>query len=62
MEGAELDFDKAVWTIPAAKMKMRQPHVVPLSRQAAAILDEMRQLSGAGRYVFPSVRTSNLDL
>lgn len=55
MEWAELDFDKAVWTIPVAKMKMRQPHHVPLSRQALAILAEMRQLSGAGRYVFPSV-------
>ena len=58
MEWAELDFDKAVWTIPVAKMKMRQPHFVPLSRQALAILGAMRQLSGAGRYVFPSVRTN----
>ena len=58
MEWAELDFDKALWTIPVAKMKLRQPHHVPLSRQALAILTEMRQISGAGRFVFPSVRTS----
>ncbi len=57
MEWAEVDFDKAVWTIPEIKMKMRQPHVVPLSKQAVAILREMRGLSGSGRYVFPSVRT-----
>ena len=57
MEWAEIDSDKAVWTIPETKMKMRQPHVVPLSKQALAVLHEMRGLSGAGRYVFPSVRT-----
>ena len=38
-------------------MKMRQPHSVPLSKQAIAILAEMKGLSGSGRYVFPSVRT-----
>jgi integrase len=57
MEWAEVDFEKAVWTIPIAKMKMRQPHSVPLSRQALAILKEMRSLSGSGRYVFPSIRS-----
>lgn len=57
IEWAEVDFDKAVWTIPIAKMKMRQPHSVPLSRQALAILKDMRSLSGSGRYVFPSIRT-----
>lgn len=57
MEWSEIDFDKAVWTIPEGKMKMRQPHAVPLSRQALAILADMRILSGSGQYVFPSVRT-----
>jgi integrase len=57
MEWVEVDFDKAVWTIPIAKMKMRQPHSVPLSRQALAILKDMKSLSGSGRYVFPSIRT-----
>lgn len=57
MEWTEVDFDKAVWTIPVSKMKMRQTHSVPLSRQSLAILEEMRSLSGSGRYVFPSIRT-----
>lgn len=57
MEWAEINFDKAVWTLPPAKMKMRQPHAVPLSRQALAILKTMQGLTGKGKYVFPSVRT-----
>lgn len=57
MEWSEVDFEKAVWTIPVAKMKMRQPHAVPLSRQALAILKGMRSLSGSGPYVFPSIRS-----
>jgi len=57
MEWTEIDFATAVWTLPAAKMKMRQPHAVPLSRQTLAILESMRGLSGNGKYVFPSVRT-----
>ncbi|WP_420607574.1 tyrosine-type recombinase/integrase [Novosphingopyxis sp.] len=57
MEWAEVDFDKAVWTIPVTKMKMRQPHAVPLSRQSLMMLSDMRGLSGSGRYVFPSIRS-----
>ncbi|GGO89777.1 tyrosine-type recombinase/integrase [Stakelama pacifica] len=57
MEWREIDVDKAVWIIPEGKMKMRQSHSVPLSRQALALLDEMRALSGSGRYVFPSIRS-----
>lgn len=57
MEWVEIDFEKTVWTIPAIRMKMREPHTVPLSRQVVTILREMRSLSGSGRYVFPSVRT-----
>lgn len=57
MEWAEVDFDKAVWIIPVEKMKMRQPHAVPLSRQSLEILADMRSLSGSGRYAFPSIRT-----
>ncbi len=57
MEWSEVNFDKAVWTLPADKMKMRQPHAVPLSRQAVEILTSMQGLTGKGRYVFPSVRT-----
>ena len=57
MEWAEINFEKAIWTLPPEKMKMRQPHAVPLSRQALEILESMRGLTGKGKYVFPSVRT-----
>ena len=57
MEWTEVDFGKAVWIIPEGKMKMRQPHSVPLSRQSLVILTNMRSLSGSGRYVFPSIRS-----
>ncbi len=54
----EFDFEAAVWTIPAGRMKMRKPHHVPLSRQAIAILQDLRELAGGGDgYVFPSVRS-----
>ena len=62
MEWTEVDFEKAVWIIPEGKMKMRQPHSVPLSRQSLAILADMRSLSGSGLYVFPSVRTRERPL
>jgi integrase len=56
-EWAEIDLDAAVWRIPAARMKMRREHVVPLSTQAIAILREAQKLTGSGRLVFPSIRT-----
>jgi integrase len=54
-EWTEIDCDKALWTIPAERMKQRQPHRVPLSQQALAILREAAELSGGGRYVFPKL-------
>ncbi|MCK9391549.1 MAG: integrase arm-type DNA-binding domain-containing protein [Syntrophales bacterium] len=56
-EWAEVLLDEAVWNIPATKMKMKQPHVVPLSNQAIEILKELKELTGASKYVFPSVRS-----
>lgn len=56
-EWSEIDLEAAQWKIPAEKMKMRSPHLVPLSRQALEILRELQPLTGSGRYVFPSVRT-----
>ena len=53
-EWIEIDLENGEWKIPAEKMKMKQPHIVPLSRQACAILEETRPLSGRGTYVFPS--------
>ena len=57
-EWVEIDLDAAEWRIPADKMKMREPHVVPLSRQAVAILRELQPLTGRGRYVFPGARSA----
>jgi integrase len=58
-EWAEIDLDAAEWRLPAEKMKMREPHLVPLSRQALALLHDLKPLTGAGRYVFPSLRTTS---
>lgn len=55
-EWEEFDFKAAEWRIPASKMKMKQMHIVPLSRQALAILEELRAISGGERYVFPAAR------
>jgi integrase len=57
-EWAEFDLDGAVWSIPAKKIKMRRPHRVPLARQSLAILRELKEITGSGRWLFPSVRTS----
>jgi integrase len=56
-EWSEIDLDKAVWDISAEKMKMKQPHLVPLSGQAIAILRDLYPLTGGGKYVFPGVRS-----
>jgi integrase len=57
-EWMEVDLDEGVWNIPASKMKMKQAHIVPLCSQATEILTELKKLTGAGRYVFPSGRSS----
>jgi integrase len=56
-EWAEFDLDNAEWNIPAKRMKMKEPHLVPLSRQAALILRELHPLTGRSRYVFPGERS-----
>jgi len=56
-EWKEFDLDGAQWNIPAEKMKMREPHLVPLAPQAVEILRELQALTGRGRYVFPSARS-----
>lgn len=53
MEWAEIDFATKEWNIPAHKMKMREPHLVPLSKQAVALLAELQPLTGRRTYVFP---------
>ncbi len=56
-EWAEVDLGEGIWTIPAPKMKMNQSHIVPLCRQAVEILTELKELTGASKYVFPSGRS-----
>jgi len=57
-EWAEVDLAGAVWNIPAERMKMKEPHAVPLSRQALELLDTLRIITGRGRYLFPSTRST----
>ena len=55
---SEFDFERAVWSVPAARMKMRRPHRVPLSIQAIGLLETLRRLSSAD-LLFPSVRSDS---
>jgi integrase len=52
-EWPEFDLDNARWDIPAERMKMDTPHIVPLSRQSAEVLRALKLLTGRGRFVFP---------
>ncbi|HDY9258281.1 tyrosine-type recombinase/integrase [Pluralibacter gergoviae] len=52
-EWADIDYEKAIWNIPAERMKMRRPHIVPITRQVKELLEEVHQLTGRGKYVFP---------
>ena len=56
-EWSEIDSVNAVWSLPAQKMKMRRPHRVPLSRQVLAMLDQLCDLTGDGKFLFPSFRS-----
>jgi len=69
MEWAELDLDKALWTIPSMKMKRTvrekeqgEAHAVPLPTQAVALLRGIQPLTGHGRYVFPGERSHDRPL
>jgi integrase len=54
---SEFDLQERVWSIPAAKMKMRRDHNVPLPDQAIALLDELKLMNNKSEYLFPSLRT-----
>jgi integrase len=56
-EWAEIDLDAGQWVIPGRRMKMGTDHIVPLSRQAVAILRELHPLTGRLTLVFPSLRS-----
>jgi integrase len=55
-EWSEFDLERAVWTIPAEKMKKRAVHVVPLPTQAVELLKALQTITGGRRYVFPNQR------
>ncbi len=57
-EWVEFDLDGAEWRIPAARMKAREQHIVPLAKQAVAILQDLHALTGDKQHVFPGVRTN----
>ena len=56
-EWVEFDFAKSEWRIPGRRMKMRSPHIGPLARQAIAILEELKAVTGRFPYAFPNVRS-----
>ena len=58
-EWPEFDFDENLWRIPGSKMKMGIEHVVPLSTQSVEILLTVREITGDGKYVLPSIRTGD---
>ncbi len=57
-EWVEFDLDAAVWSIPGEKMKIKRPHRVPLAPQALAVLRDLQAITGDGKFLFPSVRSS----
>lgn len=62
LEWSEVNFDEQRIELPAEKMKIREPHIIPLSKQALAILNDMQLRTGHGKYVFPSARGQSRPL
>ena len=58
-EWSEINLEIGEWRIPSEKMKMGQPHIVPLARQSIVLLTDLQPLTGTGKYLFPSVRSSD---
>jgi len=59
LEWQFIDFEKEQITIPAENMKMKQKHIVPLAKQAVAILKDVQALTGQGKYVFHGARATS---
>lgn len=53
----DINIDEAIWRIPAIRMKKEKAFLVPLSRQSVSILEEIKSLTGSGKYVFPGARS-----
>lgn len=56
---SEFDLGEARWAIPAARMKMRQTHIVPLSRQSVEILERLFAITGPEGFVFPAIGSAS---
>lgn len=61
-EWSEIDLEKSQWKIPANKMKARVTHIVPLSKQAKQVVEDIYPLTGRSKYVFPSPRSDHRPL
>ena len=59
---AEIDFAEKVWRIPAERMKMKQPHTVPLSKQSLFLLEGLRSLRNRSDFLFPALHTSQRSI
>ncbi len=62
LEWAEVDWEEQRIELPAEKMKLRLPHIIPLCTQALTILRDLHLFTGRGRYVFPSARGGSRPL
>ena len=62
LEWSEVNFSESRIELPAPKMKMKEPHIIPLASQAIAILRELQPITGRGKYVFPSARGASRPL
>lgn len=58
-EWVEFDFTANLWNVPAGRMKMKFSHIVPLCKQAVTVLNELRQVTGHEKYLFPSQLSSS---
>ncbi len=58
-EWSEVDFNNTIWEIPAEKMKGRNSHIIPLSKQSIRILNNVQLFTGKGRYIFPALTNPN---
>jgi integrase len=61
-EWPEFDVDNARWAIPAERMKMRTPHIVPLAKQSIEVLEQLRELTGDNILVFPGDRNQSRSM
>ena len=61
-EWSEIDLETAQWRIPAERMKLREPHIVPLSVQTVSILNDLEPLTGSERFLFPGGRSNSRPL